>query len=103
MKIKKPEDDIQDDEILAPPSFLEGLFKTGDPLTVGDVYNYCQKYVPCSFKKKPSDLTKKELEEVSNEIRKFILAWYNIEGNHQIRWENAISICARRQPNERLH
>jgi hypothetical protein len=89
-----------DDEILIPPPHLKELIESGDPLTVGDVYNYCQKYIP--FGKQPSDLTKKELEELSNELRKFLRAWYSIEGNHQTRWKNAILVCAE-QPNEQFH
>lgn len=96
--IKKPE---EDDKILAPPP--EIVVPAGDPLTVADVYNYCQEYIPCSFKKEPCDLTMNELEEVSIGIQRFIRAWYSIEGCHQTRWENAISICTGRQPNERSH
>lgn len=87
MKIKEP-DVLQNDE--------KELIESGAPLTVGDVYNYCQKYIPSDLTK--ADLTKEEFEELSNKVRKFISAWYSIKGNHQTRSKHAILVC-----NEQLH
>ena len=91
---QKQEDDIPDNFILGPPPYLKEFLKSGDPLTVGDVYNYCQEQFPsCIIEKQPSEMTKEEFEEVTNKIQKFISAWYDIEGNHQTRWEYAIRQC----------
>ena len=70
----------------------EELIEGGDPLTVGDVYNYCQRYLPFSWDGQ-SELTKEEFEELSNKVRKFISAWYDIEGDHQTRLEHAVRQC----------
>jgi DNA-binding XRE family transcriptional regulator len=90
---QKQENDIPDDFILGLglPPHLEAFLKSGDPITVGDVYNYCQEQFPSE--KRPSEMTKEEFKEVTNKIQKFIWAWYDIEGDRQTRWEYAIRQC----------
>jgi len=90
---QEQENDIPDDEILEPPPCLKDFFESGDPLTIRDVYNYCQEHFPSCIEKSPSDLTKEEFEKVTDKIQEFISAWYDIEGDHQTRLEHAVRQC----------